>query len=160
MASMSTNLIMVCSTSSIYITCFESMLTWIFKVVKTPAETHRQFDYIVCAHKAINQDSVPKQLEPVIENGKTTIVIIQNGVGNEEPFRKAFPECSIITCVVRSPWRELNVSATASSQSCTDMGRSHPISSRCHSTFPLRRHATWPLSKLQDRSWLRAKAAG
>lgn len=58
-------------------------------------------DYIVCAHKAIDQDEVVAKLQPAIDS-KTTIVIIQNGVGNEEPFRKQFPENSIITCVVGS----------------------------------------------------------
>jgi ketopantoate reductase len=56
-------------------------------------------DYIVCAHKAIDQDEVAAQLQPAV-NKKTTIVVIQNGVGNEHPFRKQFPDNSIITCVV------------------------------------------------------------
>lgn len=57
-------------------------------------------DYIVCAHKAIDQDRVAVELSPVVTE-KSTIVIIQNGVGNEEPFRKQFPDASILTCVVR-----------------------------------------------------------
>lgn len=32
-------------------------------------------------------------------NENTTFVLIQNGVGNEEPFRKVFPKSSIISCV-------------------------------------------------------------
>ena len=32
-------------------------------------------------------------------NDNTTFVIIQSGVGNEDPFRKLFPKCSIISCV-------------------------------------------------------------
>lgn len=59
-------------------------------------------DYVVCAHKAIDQDEVAAQLKPVVDPSRTTIVVIQNGVGNEEPFRKQFPQTSIITCVVRS----------------------------------------------------------
>jgi ketopantoate reductase len=62
-------------------------------------------DYVVCAHKAIDQDDVAAQLKPVVDPSRTTIVIIQNGVGNEEPFRKQFPQNTIITCVV-SPLRE------------------------------------------------------
>lgn len=58
-------------------------------------------DYIVCAHKAIDQDEVVAKLQPAIDS-RTTIVIIQNGVGNEEPFRKQFLNNSIITCVVSS----------------------------------------------------------
>ncbi|KAI0420763.1 2-dehydropantoate 2-reductase [Xylaria grammica] len=70
-----------------------------YKVVKSPAEAQATFDYIVCAHKAIDQASVPKQLAPAVDEKKTTIVIIQNGVGNEEPFREAFPGASILSCV-------------------------------------------------------------
>lgn len=56
-------------------------------------------DYIVCAHKALDQEEVAAHFRPVV--GKdTTIVIIQNGVGNEEPFRKEFPSNTILTCVV------------------------------------------------------------
>ena len=58
-------------------------------------------NYVVCAHKAIDQDEAVAELESVIAPGYTTIVVIQNGVGNEEPFREQFPQNSIITCVVR-----------------------------------------------------------
>ncbi|KAH8812794.1 ketopantoate reductase PanE/ApbA-domain-containing protein [Xylogone sp. PMI_703] len=68
------------------------------KVVRTPAEAAGVYDYVVCANKAIDQDSVPKLLNPVVDES-TTLVIIQNGVGNEEPFRETFPECTIISCV-------------------------------------------------------------
>ncbi|KAJ3536410.1 hypothetical protein NM208_g5715 [Fusarium decemcellulare] len=69
------------------------------KVVKTVAEAGQKFDYIVCAHKAINQASVPSQIEAGVDEARTTIVIIQNGVGNEEPFRKHFPAVTILSCV-------------------------------------------------------------
>ncbi|KIW69396.1 hypothetical protein PV04_05275 [Phialophora macrospora] len=69
------------------------------KVVKTPAEAGETYDYIVCAHKAINQESAAKQLAPAVDENKTCIVIIQNGVGNEDPFRDAFPKCTILSCV-------------------------------------------------------------
>lgn len=62
-----------------------------------------KFDYIVCAHKAINQDAVPADIEAAVDQERSTIVIIQNGVGNEEPFRNAFPATTIISCVVSSP---------------------------------------------------------
>jgi len=69
-----------------------------YRVVKTPGEAQQTFDYAVCAHKAIGQSSVPAKLAPCVD-ANTTFVIIQNGVGNEEPFRNAFPENTIITCV-------------------------------------------------------------
>lgn len=70
-------------------------------VVRTPAEAQQTFDYVVCAHKAIAQSTVSVQLAPAVDAIKTTLVIIQNGVGNEEPFRNTFPDNTIITCVVR-----------------------------------------------------------
>ncbi len=66
----------------------------------TPAEAEETYDYIVCTHKAINQASATKQLAPAMDEKKTTIVIIQNGVGNEDPFREAFPNNVILSCVV------------------------------------------------------------
>lgn len=59
-------------------------------------------DFVVCAHKALDQVEVAVQLRSAISK-ETTIVVIQNGVGNEEPFRNEFPSNSILTCVVRSP---------------------------------------------------------
>lgn len=69
-------------------------------MVKTPVEAESTFDYVVCAHKAIGQDTVPAMIAPAVDEKRSTLVIIQNGVGNEEPFRKAFPKVPIITCVV------------------------------------------------------------
>ncbi|KAH0845460.1 hypothetical protein FOPE_11857 [Fonsecaea pedrosoi] len=69
------------------------------KVVRTPAEAGETYDYVVCAHKAINQASATKQLAPAVDGSKTCVVIIQNGVGNEDPFREAFPKSPILSCV-------------------------------------------------------------
>ncbi|OJD40675.1 2-dehydropantoate 2-reductase [Diplodia corticola] len=71
-----------------------------FEVVKSPSELQRKFDYIVCANKATDPDETAKALVPVVDQKKTTIVIAQNGVGNEPPFRALFPLCTIITCAV------------------------------------------------------------
>ncbi|EXJ59883.1 2-dehydropantoate 2-reductase [Cladophialophora yegresii CBS 114405] len=68
-------------------------------VVRTPAEAGETYDYIVCAHKAINQEAAAKQLAPAVDEKKTCIVIIQNGVGNEDAFREAFSRCAILSCV-------------------------------------------------------------
>jgi ketopantoate reductase len=68
--------------------------------VRTPEEAGETYDYIVCAHKAINQSSAVKQLAAAVDETKTCIVIAQNGVGNEDPFREAFPKCVILSCVV------------------------------------------------------------
>ncbi|KAH7131066.1 ketopantoate reductase PanE/ApbA-domain-containing protein [Dactylonectria macrodidyma] len=77
-----------------------------YKVVKSAAEAGLKFDYIVCAHKAIDQSSVPLQIEPAVDEKRTSIVIIQNGVGNEEPFRASFPAVTILSCVTWSGVRQ------------------------------------------------------
>ena len=43
---------------------------------------------------------MPAQLAPGVDEDRTTLVIIQNGVGNEGPFRARFPKTTIISCVV------------------------------------------------------------
>ena len=73
-------------------------LTETLAVLKNPADSSVKFDYIVCAHKAVNPDRVPPLLKPCVDDN-TTFVIIQNGVGNEEPFRDTFPRNSILSCV-------------------------------------------------------------
>ncbi|KAI4762777.1 2-dehydropantoate 2-reductase [Aureobasidium sp. EXF-3400] len=67
-------------------------------VYQTPDEITSPFDYIVCAHKAVNPSKIPPLLKSAV-NDQTTFVIIQNGVGNEEPFRTTFPQNTIISCV-------------------------------------------------------------
>jgi len=67
---------------------------------KQPSEATDKYDYVVCAHKALKLDqTVPNAIRPAVGQA-TTIVIIQNGVGNEDPFRQAFPQNTIISCVV------------------------------------------------------------
>ncbi|CAD0087822.1 unnamed protein product, partial [Aureobasidium vineae] len=68
------------------------------QVYKSPDEITSPFDYIVCTHKAVNPGKVPPLLESAVDD-RTTFVIIQNGVGNEEPFRTTFPNNTIISCV-------------------------------------------------------------
>ncbi|CAD6444766.1 e06b987b-e64a-4461-a470-5792bf000a29 [Sclerotinia trifoliorum] len=67
-------------------------------VIKTPSEAPGHYDYIVCSNKAIDQELVAKALAPIISTS-TSIVLIQNGVGNEEIFQKLYPQNSIISCV-------------------------------------------------------------
>lgn len=71
-----------------------------YQVYRTPAEANKAFDYVVCAHKALDQAGAAEQLAPVIDQAKTTIVILQNGVGNEVPFRERYPEVTVVSGVV------------------------------------------------------------
>ncbi|KAI7481504.1 2-dehydropantoate 2-reductase [Hortaea werneckii] len=68
------------------------------QVLKSPSESQVKFDYIVCAHKAVNPDAIPPLFYSCVD-ANTTFVIIQNGVGNEGPFRTSFPQNSILSCV-------------------------------------------------------------
>lgn len=58
-----------------------------------------KYDFVVCANKALNPQELPEDLAPAITPGHTAIVIIQNGVGSEEPFKQRYPENPVITCV-------------------------------------------------------------
>ncbi|PMD21605.1 2-dehydropantoate 2-reductase [Hyaloscypha hepaticicola] len=69
-----------------------------YNVVSNPVDAAGHYHYVVCVNKAINQDAVAKSLAPVVDD-TTAIVLIQNGVGNEDPFRAQFPKCSILSCV-------------------------------------------------------------
>ena len=68
--------------------------------LKTPEEAGHSFDFIVCANKATDLHFTAKQLGPVVDQDRTTIVLMQNGVGNEDPFHKRFPKCTILSGVV------------------------------------------------------------
>ena len=68
--------------------------------LKTPAEAGHAFDFVVCANKATNLALTAEQLAPVVDQDRTTIVLMQNGVGNEDPFHSRFPKCPILSGVV------------------------------------------------------------
>lgn len=60
------------------------------------------YDYIVVCSKAI-PGLVPKLIAPVVTPGKTSIVLVQNGVGIEQEYADAFPGTSIISAAVYLP---------------------------------------------------------
>ncbi len=60
------------------------------------------FDYVLCASKALldAKPALEQQIQAVVTKGKTSIVILQNGVGAEAPLHAAFPDNTIISAVV------------------------------------------------------------
>ncbi|KAG5752310.1 hypothetical protein H9Q69_000451 [Fusarium xylarioides] len=68
------------------------------KVLRTVAEAGQKFDFIICTNKAVDQLSTVVDIAPGVGDN-TSIVIIQNGVGNEDAFRERFPSATIISCV-------------------------------------------------------------
>lgn len=71
--------------------------------MKTPGDAELQdvkFDFIVCTNKAINMvPSASEQIAPAVSKD-TTIVVIQNGVGNADQFRERFPNNVVLSAVV------------------------------------------------------------
>ena len=76
------------------------MLIWERLVLREVKDANQTFDFIVCTNKAVDQASTAADIAPGVGEN-TTIVIIQNGVGNEDAFRERFPSVTIISCVVR-----------------------------------------------------------
>ncbi|KAI9033942.1 ketopantoate reductase PanE/ApbA-domain-containing protein [Phycomyces nitens] len=71
-------------------------------VVRTVSEgvTSEPFDYIVVTLKALPEIyNVAEIIAPAVTKGKTTVVLIQNGLGVEEPITEAFPENPIVSIV-------------------------------------------------------------
>lgn len=69
-------------------------------VYKTPEEASRSgvtFDYVFCTTKSLPESPATPLLEPAV-SAKTIIVLIQNGLGIEEPIHAAFPENTLISC--------------------------------------------------------------
>ncbi|KAK4687482.1 hypothetical protein P7C73_g2632, partial [Tremellales sp. Uapishka_1] len=80
----------------------------VYKSCQDAAASGQKFSYVLCANKAL-LDAVPSLsdlLRPVISNS-TAIVLLQNGVGAEEPLHESFPTNSIISAVVWTGGRVL-----------------------------------------------------
>ncbi|KAL2847632.1 ketopantoate reductase PanE/ApbA-domain-containing protein [Aspergillus pseudodeflectus] len=70
------------------------------RVIRDPSEaSSTNFAFVVCTHKAVDPEGAIVPLDPVISQD-TTIVVLQNGVGNEDPFRKRFPDQTVVSGVV------------------------------------------------------------
>ncbi|GKU05855.1 2-dehydropantoate 2-reductase [Fusarium langsethiae] len=67
-------------------------------VLKHVKDAGQKFDFVICTNKAVDQASTAADVTPAIGDN-TTIVIIQNGVGNEDAFRERFSKTTIISCV-------------------------------------------------------------
>lgn len=69
------------------------------RTVSEAARSGEPFDYIVVTLKALPDIySVPDIIEPAVVEGKTTIVLIQNGIGNASTSYKGAAE-QLIHCI-------------------------------------------------------------
>ena len=73
----------------------------VFDSVKAAVASGTQWDYLVVTTKAlpdVTDDSA--LIEPLVDKeGRTCIVLIQNGVGVEQPYRLRFPKAPIVSGV-------------------------------------------------------------
>ncbi|ORY80893.1 ketopantoate reductase PanE/ApbA-domain-containing protein [Protomyces lactucae-debilis] len=67
----------------------------VFKTTEDAAGV--EYDYILCTTKSLPNAPLPALLRPVV-SPNTTIVMIQNGLGIEQPVAEAFPENALLTC--------------------------------------------------------------
>lgn len=56
------------------------------------------YDYVFCTTKALPNSPSVALMSPVI-TPNTTIVLIQNGLGIEDPIHRAFPDNTLISCI-------------------------------------------------------------
>ncbi|KAL4959578.1 ketopantoate reductase family protein [Aspergillus stella-maris] len=88
-----------------------------YRVVRSASEAATvdegtEYDYVVVATKALPSLSpVVEMISPVITPGKTTVVLIQNGIGIEEDIVKAYPTNVVMSSVshIGSEVREPNL---------------------------------------------------
>lgn len=75
------------------------------KVVRTPTEAASTgpYDYLIVTCKAIPEAQTSETIAPAITQGKTTIVLIQNGIDIEQEYASKFPHNPLLTCVVYLP---------------------------------------------------------
>ncbi|TKA33244.1 hypothetical protein B0A50_00797 [Salinomyces thailandicus] len=74
-------------------------------IVRTPSEAAQTgpYDYVIVCTKALPEAKTAEVIRPVVTEGRTTIVLIQNGIGIEEEFAAAFPHAPLLSTVVYLP---------------------------------------------------------
>ncbi|GHJ89501.1 hypothetical protein NliqN6_5903 [Naganishia liquefaciens] len=73
----------------------------VYRTCEEAANSGTRFDYVVCSNKALldAKPSLSDILQPVVTDG-TAIVLLQNGVGVEEPLHEAFPNNTVLSACV------------------------------------------------------------
>lgn len=70
------------------------------EVPKASESRHEQWDFLVVCSKVY--PGIPQLLAPAV-SPTTTIVLVQNGIGIEDPYRAEFPHNAILTSAVYIP---------------------------------------------------------
>lgn len=74
----------------------------------TEAAGSEPYDYVIVATKALPESETSKVIAPVVNEGRTTIVLIQNGIGIEDEYSKAFPNNPLLSCVAYLPTTQIS----------------------------------------------------
>lgn len=81
------------------------------KVVRSPAEAADTnpdgFDYLIITTKALPDSRTAETIQPAVTDGKTCIILIQNGIGIEDEYASAFPNNPLLSCVVYLPTTQI-----------------------------------------------------
>ncbi|SMQ49972.1 unnamed protein product [Zymoseptoria tritici ST99CH_3D7] len=75
-------------------------------VVRSPdeaASTRQTFDYVLVCCKALPETHTAEIIAPVIVDGQTAIVLIQNGIDIEKEYNDRFPNNTLVSCVAYLP---------------------------------------------------------
>lgn len=70
----------------------------VFKTTSEAAVAGINYDYVFCTTKSLPNAPAVDILRPVVSTMTSTIVLIQNGLGIEEPVHAAFPENTLVSC--------------------------------------------------------------
>ena len=79
------------------------------KVVRSldEAAQDRPYDYVLIATKAIPNSETSKTIEPVVTKCRTTIALLQNGIGIEDEYLERFPINPLLSCVLYLPTTQI-----------------------------------------------------
>lgn len=72
---------------------------YVFNSVQVAARTKLHWDYVVVTAKALPDVSDDSLLVAPVVDKESSIVLIQNGVGVEEPYRRRFPSNPVLSAV-------------------------------------------------------------
>ncbi|KAL6245155.1 hypothetical protein RBB50_007930 [Rhinocladiella similis] len=84
--------------------------TVVRNVAEAIAQSPEPFDFVVVCTKATKlvTETVIQQIKSALTAQRTSIILIQNGLGVERPFHNAFPETTIISAVAYLPTTQVS----------------------------------------------------
>ncbi|EME46278.1 hypothetical protein DOTSEDRAFT_70316 [Dothistroma septosporum NZE10] len=72
-------------------------------VARTCEEAEGPFDFVIVSCKVFSDANISQNIGPAVTEGRTTIALLQNGIGIEEEHAAAFPANPLLSCSVYLP---------------------------------------------------------